>query len=322
VQFNFEGQASHAGAAPWRGKSALDAVELMNIGWNFHREHMETTQRSHYVIKDGGDQPNVVPSKASVWYYFRERTYPKITQMFKDGIRIAEGAAQMTETKMTYEVLGSAWPGHFNQAIAETMYENIKRVGLPKWSEDDQVLAKAAQKEMQNPEGGALENNGLATTLSQLSKPSATPNTGGGGSDDIADISWNLPTVVLRYPANIPGLPGHHWANAIAMATPIAHKGVTAGAKVEAMTLLDLLVKPEVLRSAWDYFNNIQTKDVKYKALISGTDKPAIHLNEKIMQEYRPEMKKYYYDPAKYPTYLEQLGIKYPTVRENAGAGK
>lgn len=322
VQFNFEGQASHAGAAPWRGKSALDAVELMNIGWNFHREHMETTQRSHYVIKDGGDQPNVVPSRASVWYYFRERTYPKITQMFKDGIRIAEGAAQMTETKMTYEVLGSAWPGHFNQAIAETMYENIKRVGLPKWSEEDQILARAAQKEMQNPEGGALETNGLATTLSQLSKPSATPNTGGGGSDDIADISWNLPTVVLRYPANIPGLPGHHWANAIAMATPIAHKGVTAGAKVEAMTLLDLLVKPEVLRYAWDYFNNVQTKDVKYKALISATDKPAIHLNEKIMSEFRPEMKKYYYDPTKYATYLEQLGIKYPTVREAGGTGK
>jgi aminobenzoyl-glutamate utilization protein B len=325
VRFDFEGQASHAGGAPWRGKSALDAVELMNIGWNYHREHMETTQRSHYVITDGGDQPNVVPSKASVWYYFRERSYPKITQMYKDGIRIAEAAAMMTETKMSYEVLGSAWPGHMNQPIAEAMYENIKSVGLPKWSEDDQKLARALQKEVQSPAtgfGGEPANDGLSTSLSQLRKPMATASSGGGGSDDIADISWNLPTIVLGYPANIPGLPGHHWANAIAMATPIAHKGVTAGAKAEAMTLLDLFVKPEILTNAWKYFNEVQTKDTKYIALISKTDKPAVHLNKKIMEEFRPEMKKYYYDPTKYATYLEQLGIKYPTVRESSGTGK
>lgn len=327
VRFDFEGQASHAGGAPWRGKSALDAVELMNIGWNYHREHMETTQRSHYVITDGGDQPNVVPSKASVWYYFRERSYPKITQMYKDGIRIAEAAAKMTETKMTYEVLGSAWPGHMNQPIAEAMYENIKGVGLPQWSEEDQKLARALQKEVGSPAvgfGGERANDGLSTSLSQLRKPMATASSGGGGSDDIADISWNLPTIVLGYPANIPGLPGHHWANAIAMATPIAHKGVTAGAKAEAMTLLDLFVKPEILANAWKYFNEVQTKDTKYTALISKTDKPAVHLNKKIMEEFRPEMKKYYYDPAKYPTYLEQLGIKYPTIRgeSNSGTGK
>jgi aminobenzoyl-glutamate utilization protein B len=326
VRFDFEGQASHAGGAPWRGKSALDAVELMNIGWNYHREHMETTQRSHYVITDGGDQPNVVPSKASVWYYFRERSYPKITQMYKDGIRIAEAAAKMTETKMSYQVLGSAWPGHMNQPIAEAMYENIKGVGLPQWSEEDQKLARALQKEVESPAigfGGERANDGLSTSLSQLRKPMATAASGGGGSDDIADISWNLPTIVLGYPANIPGLPGHHWANAIAMATPIAHKGVTAGAKAEAMTLLDLFVKPEILTNAWKYFNEVQTKDTKYTALISKTDKPAVHLNKKIMEEFRPEMKKYYYDPAKYATYLEQLGIKYPTVRAPApGEGK
>ncbi|WP_409013876.1 amidohydrolase [Dyadobacter sp. CY356] len=315
VLFKFDGQAAHAGGAPWRGKSALDAVELMNVGWNYHREHMETTQRSHYVIKDGGDQPNVVPSKASVWYYFRERSYPRIMQNYKDGIRIAEGAAMMTDTKMTYEVYGSAWPGHFNKAIAETMYENIKAVGLPKWSEEDQILAKAAQKEQGNSEGGSGETKGLATTLSALIKPIPITDPGSGGSDDIADISWNLPTVVLRYPANIPGLPGHHWSNAIAMATPIAHKGVTAGAKVEAMTLLDMFVKPEVIKNAKAYFTDVQTKDVKYEAIISKTDKPAIRLNEKIMEEFRPEMKKYYYDPSKYATYLEQLGIKYPTVK-------
>lgn len=311
VKFNFEGEAAHAAGAPWKGRSGLDAVELMNLGWNYHREHMETTQRSHYVIPDGGDQPNVVPSKASVWYYFRERSYPKIMKMYKDGIKIAEAAAKMTDTKMTYEVLGSAWPGHFNQPIAEALYENIKAVGLPEWTDNDQILAKALQKELGSPE------DGLPAALSGLAKPAISLSAGGGGSDDIADISWNVPTVVLRFPSNIPGLPGHHWANAIAMATPIAHKGVTAGAKAEAMTLLDMFTNPEILKSAKTYFADVQTKEVKYTPLISETDKPAISLNKKIMDEFRPEMKKYYYNPAKYKTYLEQLGIKYPTVKKD-----
>lgn len=310
VKFNFTGEASHAAGAPWKGRSALDAVEMMNTAWNYHREHMETTQRSHYVITDGGDQPNVVPSKASVWYYFRERSYDKIMKMYKDGIKMAEAAAKMTDTEMSYEVLGSAWPGHFNKTLAEVMTENIKAVGMPKWTEADQTLAKALQKEMGSPQ------NGLTTTITgELRAPTATLTSGGGGSDDIADVSWNVPTITLRFPANIPGLPGHHWANAIAMATPIAHKGVTAGAKAQAMTLLDIFTNPEVLKGAKAYFTDVQTKDTKYIPLISATDKPAIDLNKKIMAEFRPEMKKYYYDPSKYSTYLEQLGIKYPTVR-------
>jgi aminobenzoyl-glutamate utilization protein B len=320
VKFNFDGQAAHSAGAPWRGRSALDAVELMDIAWNFHREHMEVTQRSHYVIPDGGDQPNVVPSKASVWYYFRERTYPKIMEMYADAQKMAEGATLMTKTTVTHEVLGSAWPGHMNKPIAEAMYQNIRLVGLPQWSADDQVLARAAQVEMKAPKTDRRNNpiDGLATKLDSLTAPEAFSI--GGGSDDIADISWNVPTVVLRYPANIPGLPGHHWSNAIAMATPIAHKGVTAGAKAEALTLLDMLVKPEVIKSAWTYFNDVQTKDTKYTPLVSATDKPAITLNQGIMAQYRPEMKKYYYNPAKFKSYLEQLGIAYPTVRPGAGA--
>jgi aminobenzoyl-glutamate utilization protein B len=318
VKFDFDGQAAHSAGAPWRGRSALDAVELMDIGWNFHREHMEVTQRSHYVIPDGGDQPNVVPSKASVWYYFRERTYPKIMEMYADALKMAEGATLMTKTTVTHEVLGSAWPGHMNKPIAEAMYQNMRLVGLPQWSTDDQVLARAAQVEMKAPKTDRRNRpiDGLATKLDSLTAPEAFSI--GGGSDDIADISWNVPTVVLRYPANIPGLPGHHWSNAIAMATPIAHKGVTAGAKAEALTLLDMLVKPEVIKNAWTYFNDVQTKDTKYTPLVSATDKPAITLNQGIMAQYRPEMKKYYYNPAKYKSYLDQLGIAYPTVRPAA----
>ena len=320
VKFHFEGAAAHAAGAPWLGRSALDAVELMDIGWNFKREHLETTQRSHYVISDGGDQPNVVPSKATVWYYFRERTYPKIKKLFEAGVKIAEGAAMMTDTKFTYEILGSAWPGHFNKPIAETMYNNIKRVGLPQWSEEDQMLAKASQKELKSS-----KIEGLAIKLDTMSEPVYSPNiVRQGGSDDIADISWSLPTVVLRYPSNMPGMPGHHWANAITMATPIAHKGCTAGAKVEALTLLDMLLKPEIIKNAWDYYNKEQTKEIKYTPLISKDDKPAIQLNKEIMERFRPEMSKYYYDSTKYKTYLEQLGIKYPTLRDDQvkGLGK
>lgn len=314
VQFSFEGDAAHAAGAPWRAKSALDAVELMDIGWNFKREHLKPTQRSHYVITDGGDQPNVVPSKASVWYYFRERTYADIKSMFESGIKIANGAAAMTDTKMTYQILGTAWPGHFNKPMGEAMHNNIMRVGMPKWDEADQQLARAAQKLMEAPaknqQGEPI--NGLNSAIKPIK--GSVPFSWGGGSDDIADISWNVPTIVLRYPANIPGLKGHHWGDAIAMATPIAHKGCVAGAKATALTLVDLFTKPQLLKEAKQYFTEVQTKDVQYIPFISEKDPAPNHLNKEIMDRYRPEMKKYYYDPSKYKTYLEQLGIQYPTL--------
>ena len=306
VLFTFEGQAAHGAGAPWRGRSALDAVELMNVGWNYRREHLRPDQRSHYVIPDGGDQPNVVPSKASVWYYFREMDYPDIKRNFEIGINMAKGAALMTDTEMSYRILGAAWPRHFNKVIAETMYEHIKSVGLPEWSDEDQALAKAVQRVMESDE------EGLATELDSLGPPPETRRS--GGSDDIGDVSWTVPTVTLRFPSNAPGLPGHHWSSAVAMATPIAHKGATAGAKVMAMTTLELFLRPELVEETWKYFREEQTKDMTYTPLISQDDKPAIDLNQEIMARYRAELSKYYYDETKYDTYLEQLGIKYPTL--------
>ncbi len=309
VEYRFEGESAHAGAAPWRGRSALDAVELMDTGWNFRREHLRLQQRSHYVITNGGDQPNVVPANASVWYYFRELDYDHIKQLWDIGNKMAGGAAEMTDTKYTERVLGEAWPTHFNKTLAEVMNQNIQKVGLPQWSADDQTLAKSLQREIGVPD------KGLPTKLEEVHGPVPENQRTGGGSDDIGDISWNVPTVALIYPANIPNLPGHNWANAIAMATPIAHKGVVAGAKVQAMTMLDLFLHPELVSQAWQYFRTVQTKDVHYKALLRPEDQPAIWLNKKIMDQYRPEMQKLYYNPDKYSTYLEQLGIKYPTVR-------
>jgi aminobenzoyl-glutamate utilization protein B len=321
VEYLFKGESAHAAGAPWRGRSALDAVELMDVGYNFRREHLRLATRVHNVITNGGDQPNVVPPTASVWYYFREADYEHIINLWHIGDNMAQAATLMTDTTYTSRLLGSAWPGYFNKPIAEAMYANIQKVGLPQWSDDDQVLAKGLQKELK------VKVTGLASKIPELKPPRSEEqaadeggeggNIGptGGGSDDIGDISWNVPTVTLRYPSNIPGGPGHNWANGVSMATPIAYKGVIAGAKVQAMTMLDILLRPELVEQARDYFVNVQTKDQKYQSFLRPADQPAIWLNEKTMETYRPRMKALYYDPSKYDTYLEQLGIKYPTVR-------
>ena len=309
MKFDFVGESSHASVAPWKGRSALSAVELMDVGWSFKRQFLRPVQRSHNVIVNGGDQPNVVPSTASNWYYFREADYAHVKDLLDMGENMAKGAALMSTTTYTSSVLGSAWPGHMNKPIAEAEYANIKAVGLPTWSDDDVALAKGIQHELKVPEVG------LETTLSQLRGGGTEQTFTGGPSDDIGDVSWNVPTIVLSYPSNIPNLPGHNWANAISMATPIAHKGVVAGAKAQAMTLLDLMTKPELLTAAWDYFNNVQTKNQKYVPFIRPTDQPHLELNKAIMDKFSPQLAKFYYDSAKYPTYLDQLGIKYPTLR-------
>ena len=311
VEYTFEGETAHSAGAPWRGRSALDAVELMSAGWQYRREHLRLSQRSHSVITNGGDQPNVVPRNASIWFYFREIDQPHIKELWDIGNQIAEGAALMTNTKWSSRILGTAYPRHFNKTVAETMYANIQKVGLPdverSGSDAGQGAAEGARATPTQP--------GLAVKLGELGKPLPLEDNYGGGSDDIGDISWNMPTVTLSYPSNIPGLPGHNWSSAIASATPIAHKGVVAGAKVQAMTILDLLTKPELVTQAWDYFNNVQTKDVKYIPFITRDTPAPTHLNTEILAKYREQMRKFYYDPTRYSTYLEQLGITYPTVR-------
>ncbi len=133
------------------GKSALDAVELMDVGWNFRREHLRLATRIHNVITNGGDQPNVVPPNAAVWYYYREMDYEHIMNLWRIGDNMAKAAAMMTDTTWTSRMLGTAWPGYFNKPIAEAMDANIRKVGLPEWSADDQTLAKALQKELKVP---------------------------------------------------------------------------------------------------------------------------------------------------------------------------
>ncbi len=311
IEYTFTGQTAHSAGAPWRGRSALDAVELMNIGWNYRREHLRLQHRSHYVVTNGGDQPNVVPRFASVWYYFRETEHARIKELWDIGNQIADGAAKMTGTTYTSRIIGTAWPQHMNRPLAEAMDANIRAVGLPAWSSADLRLAQALQKEL------GVKPAGLATEIPTLEGDVKDEDNRGGGSDDIGDVSWTVPTITLRYPANIPDLPGHSWANAIAMATPIAHKGTTAGAKALSATLLDLLLTPALVERCWTYFRDVQTKDQRYAPFITRDDPPAVDTNGAVMAKYREQMRPYYYDPSRYKTYLEQLGIAYPTVRDD-----
>lgn len=306
TQYSFHGVSAHGAGSPWLGRSALDAVELMNVGWNYRREHLRLDQRSHYVIVHGGDQPNVVPPEATVWYFFREWDYERIRALHALGTRIANAAAQMTDTTMTERVLAATWPAHFNKPVAEALHANIVKVGVPAWSDDDEKLARGAQKELNARTGG------LSKAIPELR--GGVNERGGAGSDDIAEVSWNLPTVVLRYPGNIPGMVGHHWSSGIAMATPIAHKGATAGAKAQAMTALDLLSKPELLQAARQYFAE-QTRETKWRSLVPDGTKAPADLNREKMERFRPALKPLRYDPTRYKTYLEQLGIQYPTVK-------
>lgn len=303
VEYAFHGASAHAAAAPWRGRSALDAVELMNMGWNVRREHLRPEQRSHYIITYGGEQPNVVPALAKVWYYIRETDVENVRRNFEICNRIADGAAQMTDTTVTRRMLGASWPRHYNRILAETVQQNIERTGLPTWTEDDQTFARAVQRAA----GG--KEVGLATEVAKLDVKPHSP-----GTDDIGDVSWVVPTVQLRYPANMASLPGHHWSNAMAMATPIAHKGIMAGAQVVAGSLLDLFMQPDRVTDAKRYFDEVQCKDQRYEPFIGKDDKPPLDLNQTAMDKFRPLQKQFYYDPTRYDTYLEQLGVTYPTL--------
>ena len=305
VEYTFKGKTAHAAGQPWDGRSALDAVELMNVAWNMRREHLPVTQRSHYVITEGGGQPNIVPEKASVWYYFRENKFSSIRGLYEIGNRIAEAAAMATDTTVTKRTLGYAAPNFGNKPLAEALYANIQAVGLPTWSAADQGFAKA----MQQANGVKLEP--LPTKLQPLSTPDSRGQSMGGGSDDIGDIMWTVPTVTVRYPSNIPNAIGHNRQSAIAMATPIAHKGVIVGAKAVAMTVLDLLTTPKIIADAKAYQQDVQFKTDKYDPLLTPEDKPAIHLNADIMGKMRPQLEKFHYDPGKHRSYLEQLGINY-----------
>ena len=306
IEYTFHGKTAHAAGDPWDGHSALDAVEIMDVAMNFRREHLPLSTRLHYVVSNGGGQPNIVPGLASVWYYFRDYTFDRVKALFEIGNKTADAAAMATDTTVEHKLMGFAAPNFGNKPMAELAMANIQQVGMPKWTADDQAFAKLVQETQQR------KVEPLRDKISPMRAPQEERTPTGGGSDDIGDIMWTVPTITIRFPSNIPNMIGHNVTSAMAMATPIAHKGAVAGAKAVAMTVLDLMTTPEELTKAKAYFDTDQKKYDTYKPLVSATDVPAIHVNDDYMRTYRPLMEPYYFDSKKYDTYLDQLGIKFP----------
>jgi aminobenzoyl-glutamate utilization protein B len=282
VEYEFFGKTAHAGASPWTGVSAVDAAKLMDVSWDVLREHLPPTQRSHSVFVDGGVQPNVVPDYAKIWFYFRESTYEGAASLYERARLVADGAATMTGTTWEEKVLAAVWPTRDNQTIAEVVQSNIDLVGMPEWTVEEQTLARQIQATAE------VAETGLRTTTSPLRE--ATQST---SSNDSGDITWMVPHGRVTFPANVPGVPFHHWAAAIAEATPIAHKGTVVGAKVMAASVVDLLANPDLLARAQETFSQ-EVSGSTYRPLLPPGQTPPLDLNAEEMAKYRDAMRAHY----------------------------
>ena len=283
VVFSFKGKTAHAAGAPWSGRSALDGVELMNVASNYLREHLFYTHRLHYVVTEGGEAPNVVPDKASVWYYIRNSD-ERLEEMYKRVLDCAKGAAIASGTTLdTVVVLTAVHQRHSNKGLAETIQRNIELVGLPQWTEEEQNFAKKLQKEL-----GAKEN-GFPVKIKTLEQPSGIQV--GGGSSDVGEVTLIAPTATLNFPGGVPGAIGHHWSTVTAGYGSAAWKGLNTGAKVMAASALDLLTNPKLLADIKKEFEEY-SKVHPYKSFLPEGAKPPLNLNKQLMDKYRDAMLK------------------------------
>jgi aminobenzoyl-glutamate utilization protein B len=287
VTFTFRGKTAHAGAAPWSGRSALDAVEIMNVAANYLREHLHFSARMHYVITDGGEAPNVVPDRAQVWYFLRNSD-AKLMEMYERVVNCAKGAALATGTELAEtRVLAAAHQSHHNKALAELAMKNISLIGMPEWTEEEHQFAKALQKEL-----GAAPT-GMPKKVGSIEKP-ATVFVGGASSDH-GDVTLIAPTTTIRFPGIATGAQGHHWSTVACGFGSTAWKGANAGAKAMAATAIDLLTNPEALKAVRKEFNEY-SKTHPYKSFLPADAKPPLEFYDKLMNQYRTAMEAFYLD--------------------------
>lgn len=259
IKFRFAGLPAHASASPHQGRSALDAVELMNIGANYMREHVKEDTRIHYVITRGGDQPNVVPADAEVWYFLRANKHADVEEYFVWLREIAEGAARMTRTKLTtvqvdsdmHEVLP-------NRALAEAIQKNLELVGAPKFTDEEKAFARKTQAAI----SGSLER-----VLSEVVEPLPDQPGQGPASTDVGDLSWFAPVGQLHAASYTFDAPGHSWQIVACTGTSIGEKGLMVGAKALAATAIDLFSTPKLVEKARADFKAIRDP-LKYVTLI------------------------------------------------------
>ncbi len=283
--FTFRGSTAHSAGSPWSGRSALDAVELMNIATNFLREHLHYTYRMHYIILEGGEAPNVVPDKASVWYYVRN-TDERVESMYERVIDCARGAALATGTELAdIRCLTAVHQKHANQAAAELFQKNIELVGMPEWVDDEKAFAKALQKNLKK------EEIGMPDKVDSLKAPTGVAV--GGGSTDVGDVSLIAPTATILFPGAVPGAIGHHWSTVAGNYGSTAWKGLNAGAKAIAASTIDLLTKPEELKKLRGEFEKYSEKH-PYKSFLPEDASPPLDLNKELMEKWRPLMEEFY----------------------------
>ncbi|MDH5449377.1 MAG: M20 family metallopeptidase [Candidatus Bathyarchaeota archaeon] len=288
IKFHFYGKASHAGASPEQGRSALDAVELMNTGVNYLREHVIQDARIHYVIEKGGDQPNIVPPYARSWYYVRAPERDQLEFIYNWILEIAKGAAIMTRTKVRTEFLEGSYNVIPNKAISELIVKNMREIGLPEYSDEDLKFAKEIAKtitlEMKIAQLKKSKRPGWEKLVDKLMDDEIPDPWGEGevshGSTDVADVSWQTPTVEFTTATWVLGTPGHSWQNVAQSAVGLGHNSLIFSAKVMAATSLDFLMNEEILNEAKkEHRQRVGNK--KYRSPIPPENRPPLDIWEK-----------------------------------------
>ncbi len=265
-EVEFFGQAAHASADPWNGRSALDAVEMMNYGVNLMREHVRPTTRIHYVIPRAGDAPNVVPEYAKVWYFVRDVNRKEVDKYYQRILNIAKGAAIATNTEHKVQLITGVHEYLLNRPLQEVIQSNLELVGPPSYTEEEQTFAKSLQRYVEKEEHGFVDS---ITHLADESGPVS------GGSTDVAEVSWITPTAGFRITTAAAGVPWHSWATSACHGHPAGIKGAVVAAKVIAATGIDLLTNPKYILSAQAYFQE-KTKGKKYVSPLPVDQRPIL----------------------------------------------
>ncbi len=240
-EVTFRGQAAHGAADPWNGRSALDAVELMNHGVNMMREHIEPSARIHYVMPNAGEVPNVVPEYAKAWYYVRDTTRVAVEENYAWILDIAGGAARMTRTEHEVFLVTGVHPYTLVRPLQEAMQANLERVGPPAFTDEDQAFAKELQRFLE------VETTGLNDTIDHLAP---VPAMADGGSSDVAEVSYIAPTVEFSVTTAAENVPWHSWATSASHGTPGAIKGAQVAARALALMGAELMIDGDLLARA------------------------------------------------------------------------
>lgn len=283
AEFVFHGETTHAGLTPWLGRDALDAVVLMDTGMAHFREHIRPEMRAHRVITDGGTQPNVIPERAAVWWYFRGQSADDTRGLFEHARKVAEGAAMMTRTSLSVDIKSAVWPTRCNRALADLLDRNIHETGMPTWTSDEIAFARQVQ------EAAGVRVDGLRNELTKMRGPDLPEMS----SNDCGDISWKVPMGRLWFPGSIPNVHFHHWSAGAILTTSITHKGIIAATKVLSSSILecfcDEALRAEVAKSFAEEIGG-----TVYQPMIPLEGKPTLRPHEAMMKHYRPLMSPHY----------------------------